>query len=108
MNCFCEVEGCVPIGEATDGKQAEVFYGLVHESISRYIMREKVSEWNINCENEAVFFLYPNTQNTNKFITARPDGCIPPSSVQAANVTFNRMTKTIYHAFTYTLQHKTG
>lgn len=31
-----------------------------------------------------------------------PDGCVPTSGVNAPSTTFNRLTTTIYHAFTYT------
>lgn len=88
VELVCVEEGCVSISNATDKSQLEV------KKKSRYILGEKWSKWNINCGNELVFILYPNTKNanTNKFTTSRSDGCIPPSSVKAGNVTFNRMT----------------
>lgn len=72
-------------------------------------MGEEASEgggWDINLQERTDFFLRPQTQNIPA--ASGPDGCAPTFAVNARSVTFNRLTKTIYHAFTYTEQYKTG
>lgn len=64
-------------------------------------MGEEVSKRDINCENGHIFFT-----NTNISTTSGPDGCVP--TLARPTSLFNRLTKTIYHAFTYTEQYKTG
>lgn len=74
-------------------------------------MGAEESERDINCVNWLFFKkrVQTHTQMQKKkqpTAASRPNGCVP--AFNASNITFNRLTKTIYHAFTYTEQYKTG
>lgn len=43
-----------------------------------------------------------------KIPVLKPNRCVPTFAISMAAVTFNRLTTTIYHAFTHTQQYKTG
>lgn len=72
---------------------------VVVKSQSLLCYREFTSNIEVRHKGKYIFFKIP---------VLRPNGCVSTFDISMAAVTFNRLTTTIYHAFTHTQQYKTG